>query len=280
MYNVSGDYMYKTEEEFLNNYDISNFKQLSMTTDILLISVSEEGSNNYRKNTKKKMSILLVKRDDFPYKDKWCLPGGFINPDNETLEGCAKRILKSETNLSNIYLEQLYTFDSINRDPRCRVISASYMALVDKNRLNDKIKDNASWFDVTLFDEENDIVTIVLDNGIDTIKFKVKKNLKEFTTDRYDFVIKENKDLAFDHPLVILSGIERLKNKINYTDIVFNMMPEYFTLGELQQVYEVILGKKLLDPAFRRIIANKVEKTEKMKTGEGHRPSYLFKYKR
>ena len=77
----------------------------------------------------------------------------------------------------------------------------------------------------------------------------------------------------------MISGIERLKNKILYTDIVFNMMSDYFTLGELQQVYEVILGKKLLDPAFRRIIADKVEKTDKVKTGEGHRPSVLFKYK-
>jgi hypothetical protein len=74
--------------------------------------------------------------------------------------------------------------------------------------------------------------------------------------------------------------MDRLKNKISYTDIVFNMMGEYFTLGELQQVYEVILGKKLLDPAFRRIIANKVEKTTKIKTGEGHRPSVLFRYKK
>ena len=63
-------------------------------------------------------------------------------------------------------------------------------------------------------------------------------------------------------------------------DIVFNMMPKYFTLGELQQVYEIILGKKLLDPAFRRIIADKVVKTDKMQTGGGHRPSYLFKYKK
>ena len=72
--------------------------------------------------------------------------------------------------------------------------------------------------------------------------------------------------------------MERLRNKLEYTDIVFNMMPEYFTLGELQQVYEVIQNKKLLDPAFRRIIADKVIKTDKMRTGEGHRPSYLFKY--
>ena len=80
--------------------------------------------------------------------------------------------------------------------------------------------------------------------------------------------------LAFDHAKVIVSGISRLKNKVGYTDIVFNMMPEDFTLGELQQVYEVILDKKLLDPAFRRI------KTDKVKTGGGHRPSILFQYKK
>ena len=85
--------------------------------------------------------------------------------------------------------------------------------------------------------------------------------------------------IAFDHDVVIASGIEKIKEKVNSSDIVFNMMPEYFTLGELQQVYEVLLGKKLIDAPFRRIIASKVEKTEKMKTGEGHRPSYLFKYK-
>ena len=108
----------------------------------------------------------------------------------------------------------------------------------------------------------------------------MKKTLKEKTTDRFKYEVVQNDKLAFDHALVITSGISRLKNKIEYTDIVFNMMPEYFTLGELQQVYEVILGKKLLDPAFRRIIANKVEKTNKMKTGEGHRPSALFRYKK
>ncbi len=269
---------YETEEEFLKDYDSSKFKQLSMTTDILIISVAEEQTNNYRKNSNKKMSILLVKRKDFPYKDKWCLPGGFLDPDNETLEQCAKRVLKDETNLSKIYIEQLYTFDSINRDPRCRVVSSSYMALVDKNRLTDKINPNASWFNVNLYDNAKDFITVVLDNDDEIIKFKIKKTLRELTTDRYTFEIAENNKIAFDHPLVIASGIERLRNKLNYTDVVFNMMPTYFTLGELQQVYEVILGKKLLAPAFRRIIANKVEKTEKMRTGKGHRPSVMFKY--
>ena len=270
--------VYNSEEEFLKDYNAKDFDQLSITADILLISVSSEEVNNYRKNSKKMMSILLVKRDDYPFKDKWCLPGGFLDPNTETLEECAKRVLKRETNLSNIYLEQLYTFGDINRDPRMRIVSTSYMALIDKNRLNDTINNDASWFNIKK-SEDNNIVTITLENDIDCFSFKIKKILKEKTTDRYKFEIIENNKIAFDHCLVILSGIERLKNKLEYTDIVFNMMPEYFTLGELQQVYEIILGKKLLDPAFRRIIANKVEKTEIIKTGGGHRPSYMYRYK-
>ena len=160
-----------------------------------------------------------------------------------------------------------------------RIISTSYIALTDKNRLDTSLNSSASWFDILFYEEKNNVVDITLTNGKETINFSIKKTLRERTTDRYSFTVVKNNNLAFDHAKVILSGIERLKNKIEYTDIVFNMMPEYFTLGELQQVYEVILGKKLLDPAFRRIIANKVEKTTKMKTGGGHRPSYLFRYK-
>lgn len=268
---------YKSEEEFLKDYDSNMFEKLSMTTDILIFSVSDEMQENYRKLNKKYFSILLVKRDNYPFKDKWCLPGGFVRID-EDIEESAKRILADETNIHNIYLEQLYTFGNPNRDPRMRVVSTSYMALIDKNKLNEKITKNASWFNVMVLEDEGTI-NISLDNGNEEIKFKILKTLIEKTTDRYKYDILENEKLAFDHPLVIASGILRLKNKLEYTDIVFNMMPEYFTLGELQQVYEIILGKKLLDPAFRRIIADKVEKTNKMKTGGGHRPSVLFRYK-
>ncbi len=270
---------YNTEEEFLKDYNIKVFDQLSMTSDVLVVSVSDQEQSNYRKTNKKMMSILLVKRDNYPFKDKWCLPGGFLNPKNETLEECARRVLKNETNITDLYLEQLYTFDSLSRDPRTRVVSTAYMALVDKKTIKDKINPNASWFDVLLIETKKDIVEISLTNGVENINFSIKKELKEKTTDRYSFKTYDNKYLAFDHDIVILSGIERLKNKINYTDIVFNMMPKYFTLGELQQVYEVILNKKLLDPAFRRIIANKVEKTNFTTSGAGHRPSALFTYK-
>lgn len=268
---------YNSEEEFLKDYDPSQFDLLSLTTDILIFSVSDYKSNNYRKLSEKKFSVLLVKRDDYPYKDKWCLPGGFIKID-EDLEDAPSRILYEEANIKDIYLEQLYTYGSVKRDPRMRVISTSYMALIDKNRLQQTVNKNASWFDVMFLEDENKI-NVTLDNGTTTIKYIIKKTLKEHTTDRYKYDILENDSLAFDHALVITSGVERLKNKLEYTDIVFNMMPEYFTLGELQQVYEVILGKKLLDPAFRRIIKNKVVKTDKTIVTGGHRPSYLFKYK-
>lgn len=270
--------MYKSEEEFLKHYDSNQYEKLSMTTDILIFSVSDVEQENYRKTNEKFMSVLLVNRKDYPFKDKWCLPGGFLDV-NEDLEECPKRILESETNLTNIYLEQLYTFGAVNRDPRMRIVSTAYMALIDKNNLKTRLNENAKWFNVEVKYSKNNLVMLVLKNGIDEISVKAKKVLVDKTTDRYEYEIIENAKLAFDHAKVILVGLDRLRNKIEYTDIVFNMMPKLFTLGELQKVYEVILGKALLMPAFRRIIAEKVEKTDKQQTGGGHRPSVLFKYK-
>lgn len=180
---------YNTEKEFLENYDVTKFDRLSMTSDVLLVSVSNKDSTNYRKTSKKMISILLVKRNDFPFKDKWCLPGGFLNPKNETLEECAKRILKKETNLSDIYLEQLYTFDNIGRDPRTRVVSTAYVALVDKNKLIHKLNKNAFWFDITEFKEIDNIVNITLNNSNETISFSIKKNVIQKTTDQYSLSI-------------------------------------------------------------------------------------------
>ena len=268
---------YMSEKDFLKDYDSSLYEKLSMTVDIAIFSVSSEKVENYRKTSDKKFSILLVKRKTYPFKDMWCLPGGFVNV-YESLDAAAKRILMNETNLKDIYLEQLYTFGNPKRDPRMRIVSTAYMSLIDKSVLEDKLPDNASWFNIC-FKETNDKIFITLTNGAENINIELDKILREKTTDRYDYISSLN-NLAFDHSIVIASGISRLRNKLEYTDIVFNMMPEYFTLGELQQVYEVILGKKLLAPAFRRIIAGKVVKTNKSKTGEGHRPSVLYKYKK
>lgn len=267
---------YKNEKEFLKNYNSDDYEKLSMTTDVLIFSISTGEKENYRRLSEKHFSVLLVKRDDYPFKDKWCLPGGFIGID-EALDEAPKRILKNETKLKDIYLEQLYTFGDVNRDPRMRIVSTSYMALIDKSKLKSELSENASWFNISYKDTKDNII-IKLENGKEQIEINFKKVICDPTADRYNYILNGTNQLAFDHSLVIATGISRLKNKLEYTDIVFNMMPEYFTLGELQQVYELILGKKLLDPAFRRIISNKVKKTDKLKTGGGHRPSVLYKY--
>lgn len=268
---------YETEKEFLENYDSTIYEKLSMTVDLLIFSVSNKKTNNYRKLDRKCFSVLMVKRKDHPFKNKWCLPGGFIGV-KETLEEAGERILAEETNLHKIYTEQLYTNSEINRDPRMRIVSTSYMALVDKDKLTDTLSLEASWFNITVLEDEEKY-SLTFDNEKESFVIIIEKILTEKTTEKYDYKIIKNEHIAFDHAKTIIIGINRLKNKIEYTDIVFNMMGSYFTLGELQQVYEVILGKKLLDPAFRRIIKDKVIKTEKVKTGGGHRPSVLYKYK-
>ena len=260
-----------------NNNELK-IDKFALSTDVLIFSVSKGEAKTCRNLSDKFFSILLVKRNKEPFKDTWCLPGGFVK-ENESIDEAADRILEKETNLSNIYKEQLYTFGELNRDPRTRVISTAYMALIDKQKIDNKLSKDASWFNIHIT-EENNKVNVVLENDDDTIEFVIKKELVADTTKKYKYKTIKNEKIAFDHDKIILTGIERMKNKVKDTDIVFNMMPEYFTLGELQQIYEVILDKKLLDPAFRRIIADKVEKTDKMiKTG-GHRPSVLFRYKK
>ena len=244
---------FSSEKEFLANYDASAFDRPSVTADVLIFSVSNSAAENWRRTDKKSFSVLLVRRDDYPEIGKWNLPGGFVGI-KETALDAAHRILCSETGaVGDIYLEQLYTFDAPNRDPRTRVFSVAHMALVNKDNLHYSGARDAKWFDIE-FDKDK----LVL---------------------RSSDLILTDKDLAFDHATIIRTGIERLRNKIEYTDIVFDMMPREFTLGELQQVYEIILGRKLLPAAFRRTIANKVVATDKMRTGSGHRPSVLFKKK-
>ena len=265
---------YKSEQAFLKDYDSNIFDKLSMTTDICIFSVSKSNTGNYRKLSKKSLSVLMVKRSSYPFKDQWCLPGGFVNLD-ESIDEAAKRILLHETNLTDIYLEQLYTFGEVNRDPRMRIISSSYVALIDQNITEGKLAENTAWFELN-YEEKDNIVHFELTSEVECMSFDIKKHLKDGTSDRYEYEVINNPAIAFDHAKVIMVGLQRIKNKCEYTDIIFNMMPKQFTLGELQQVYEVVLNKKLLDPAFRRIIAQKVEKTGTFKTGGGHRPSALF----
>ena len=227
----------KEEQDFLREYNPNQFSPIAVTVDAVILGIEKDNTDNYRKLDEQSIKVLLVKREEYPYKDCYGLPGGFVL-DGETLEDSLQRTLKKKAGLTNVYSEQLYTFGEVDRDPRMRVISCAYISLLDTHKA--KIKD-AMWMDL--------------------------EHIQDIP-------------MAFDHGNIIGEAIKRLRGKINYTDIVFHMMPEEFTISELQQVYEKILGEKLLAPAFRRTISDKLEDTGKMTGNAGHRPSRLFRYKR
>ncbi|AWI04219.1 NUDIX hydrolase [Clostridium drakei] len=279
-----------TEEEFLEQYDDGIYQKPSFTVDMLIFTVMNEEKENYRKLPEKSLKILLVKRGDHPCIGKWALPGGFVDV-NESLDEAALRVLRAETNIDDIYMEQLYTWGEVSRDPRTRVISSSYMALVDSSSLSIKAgsdEEDAAWFNVryNLLQEKKEvvekgyiyeqIVQIKLWNENEELSAKIK--IIENPDGKVSREIMESTGIAFDHGKFIEYAIRRLRNKIEYTSLAFNLMPELFTLTELQQVYEVIQGKELLAAAFRRKVSNMVIETNQFTKDAGHRPSKLFKY--
>ncbi|HEX9063281.1 MAG TPA: NUDIX domain-containing protein [Clostridia bacterium] len=281
------------EIEFLASYDVSQFERPSLTVDMLIFTITDEDTGNYRKLPQKVLKLLLVKRGVHPFMGKWALPGGFIRME-ESLDEAAARELKSETNIDNIYMEQLYTWGDVKRDPRTRVISCSYLALIDSESLEVKPgddADDAKWLEVSYridgeqrLDIENGYVSetlssIDLKDKNDAIFARIKTTTTvngKVTSTKSE--ILESNGLSFDHAKMIVYAIERLKNKLEYTDIVFSLMKDKFTLTELQQVYEVILGKEQLAANFRRKIAHMVTETEEYTKDAGHRPSKLFRF--
>ena len=255
-----------------------NNNMVMYTTDLLVFGIDSRESDNCRSLPKKYFSILLVKRSKEPYKEKWCLPGGYVSND-ETSKEAVVRVLKKETGLENVYMQQIGVHDEVNRDPRGRTVSTSYMALVDRTAIKQELMEEACWFDISI-EETNDIIMVNLTNGNERINYKVKKIEIDTKTDDMNYEIVMKSDLAFDHDKIIIQGIMNLRHKVNSTDIVFNLMPELFTIGQLKQVYELLLGRELVNSAFRRVMADKIEETgETIRTG-GHRPSMICRYKK
>lgn len=283
-----------TEEEYLARYDPGKYERPSVTVDMLIFTVTDVESDNYRKLPGKALKLLMIKRADHPFIGQWALPGGFVKM-NESLEEAAYRELKEETGIENVYLEQLYTWGDPNRDPRTRVISTSYLSLTDSSNLKVRASDDADdarWFTVTyrVFKEERTMEgddrtlerfsRLTLRDGDITLSAVLRHT---FRTDgrlgRWETGIEDSGGIAFDHARIIAYGIERLRNKVEYTDIAFSLMPRYFTLTELQQVYEVILDRELIKANFRRKIADRVQETNRYRKSAGHRPSKLYTYR-
>ncbi len=228
--------------------DIFNYEHPFVCTDAVVFTVSTGIQNNYRKLPEVQLKILLYKREAEPYADKWCLPGGFLNID-ELPEDNIKRKLLEKSNASKCYLEQLYTFASLKRDPRARVISLSYIGLMNEAE-SQKFDGSAKWFTVR---QEGNRISLLSDDGTIGVG-----------------------DIGFDHFVIIKTALERLKSKIQYSGIVFHLLPKEFTLTELQNVYEVIQNKKDSIANFRRKIMYMVSETESYSGEKGHRPAKLY----
>lgn len=281
-----------SEQQFLETYDAGDYERPSVTVDMLVFTIRSETQENYRKLAEPELQLLLIRRGGHPYMGQWALPGGFVSMQ-ESLEDAARRELFTETGLDDIYLEQLYTWGDVHRDPRTRVISCSYMALVDSSELQLQAGDDASeadWFrmEQRLLEEKRHIhergrvterrVQLILTNGTEELSAVIEtKETLEGRVRSSHITVNGVQRIAFDHAKIIYYALERLRAKVEYTDIAFNLMPETFTLTALQKVYETIIGKKLLAAAFRRKIADWVIETGEYTGNAGHRPSRLYR---
>ena len=191
--------------------------------------------------TQDSLQILLIKRSIEPFKGERALPGGFVM-ENETLQQAAYRKLADETSVKNAYLEQLYTFSEIKRDPRGRAISCAYIALMSRENVMIKPWDDA-----------------------EEVKF---------------FDVKKLPKLAFDHKKIVEYAIQRLKWKMEYTNVAQYILPKKFTLRQLQDVYETILDQQIDVRNFRKKIEKLglVKETWEKEIGVQYRPAKLYTF--
>jgi len=188
------------------------------------------------------LKVLLIQMVKLPYQGLWAVPGGLIEQD-ETTEQAARRILETQTGVTDAHLEQLQTFDSVTRDQLGRVVSVAYVALVPSDSVS--LKTTEKYAD---------------------IRWMPVSNLPS---------------LAYDHDEIVTIAVERLRAKIESSNIVWSLLPKEFALSQLQSVYEKILAKPLDKRNFRRKILdlNLVESTGRRSTGSAHRPAELFAFK-
>ena len=187
------------------------------------------------------LKVLLIQRDLEPFAGKWALPGGFVHID-ETLDDAARRELHEETGIADLYLEQLYTFGAVNRDPRERVVSVAYYALVElfHHRLAAATDArNAAWF-----------------------------------------AVDDTPPLAFDHEHILAMAHQRLRGKVRYQPIGFELLPEKFTLTQLQRLYETILGVTLDKRNFRKKILGMelLIELDEVEKDVAHRAARLYQF--
>jgi len=235
------------EARFLEEYDAEAFDRPSVTVDLVILTAS-----HYQ------LWALLLPRDAHPFKGAWALPGGFVGM-NESLEDAAKRVLKDEAGLEEVFLEQLYTFGEPRRDPRTRVITVTYYALVD----------------------ETQVVDALARKGLEPLVRLKTPWQGEAGGPVEAYEAGRQLELAFDHAEILGMAVKRIRGKVNYAPIGFQLLPPTFTLRQLQAVHETVLGQRLNKDSFRRrmLSSGELEATGEWETEVGHRPAELYRFK-
>lgn len=218
-----------------------DYPRPAVTVDLVIFTIADDD-----------LKALLIRRGLEPYKDCWALPGGFVDI-NESLEQAAARELQEEVGVTNVYLEQLYTFGAPGRDPRGRVISVAYFALIDAERQRIVAASDAAdaeWHSV----------------------FKQTKPTKQGKLAK----------LAFDHKQILDYAVWRLRNKIEWTTVGYELLPKKFTLSELQRVYEIILQKPVDKRNFRKKILaqGQIVELNETRSDGAHRPARLYSFRK
>ena len=212
--------------------------------------------------------------------------------DESLEEGCIRK-LKEETGIDNVYMEQLYSFGEVNRDPRTRVISVGNIALMSKGNINFVKKKTVKetkwfWIEKNLIAAENDekynfnkyLLKFKSEDGEIEVNYeiieKIERSILRRKEKTYKVLEASIKELAFDHYQIIDYAIDRVRNKVEYTPIALNLLPRLFTVKELQCVYEAIMGREILN--FRRKMDDMIIETDEKIEGKPFRPAKVFKF--
>ena len=220
------------------------YEPLAVAVDIALVAAVEGA-----------LRTVLIKRKKAPFRGRWALPGGFVLA-REALEETARRVLRDKAGIEGVYLEQLYTFGHPQRDPRMRVVAVAYYGLVDATRFL-SIDATLARLSVPWEGETGGAVRLLDDLGNDM-------------------------QPAFDHEDIVGMVVKRMRGKLNYSPIGFQLLPEAFTLRALQDVHETVLGRALNKDSFRRkmLASGQLEATGERQAGVEHRPAELYRFLR
>jgi 8-oxo-dGTP diphosphatase len=232
------------ETEFLKTYDPSAFERPSVTVDLVLLTIVRD-----------RLRVMLVERDQQPALDEWGLPGTFVGI-KESLEDAAVRVLGTKAGLPSRRLEQLYTFGAVDRDPRMRIISVAYLGLVPWEVAQAVVTDTRDFADIVADESEVHLSPPGSDEWL---------------------------ELTFDHSEIIATALTRLRGKLDWSDIAYDLLPDAFTLRELQIVHEVILGRRLNKPAFRKRMLDTgrlIPTGQRESGGAAFRPAELYRVAR